>query len=694
MATASWLLDCFRNMIELCLTHGINLVKSPALLLASDATTIHRIPKSIKTVYRWLGLEPSLIEMNCCQSCFALYPLQRTPTTCTHLVSRIPGGPPDSADPDIEISTSIPEYTPDDSEFAEKTCGQPLLKISRGQKVPVRKFAFQSLAEWIARLLSRPDVELWLDESLEESCKAYNPQDKISDIHQSRVWKKFCGPDGKQFTATSGHLIFGLFIDAINPYGNKTSGKHASITFIVMVCLTLPVRIRNRPENVFIVGIAPGPREPSLEQTNWILRPIVTELQILWNPGLLLSQTHLYKEGRLVKVALLPVIADIPALRRSLGFPSATATNFCSICHLTKPNINIVDPNEWEPRTCAQHKSWALQARDSKTVKERKLIFQTHGVRYSVLIELEYWNIIDYHVIDAMHNLLLGLLSWHVRRLWAMKDVKNEEDELPPISKVELLDLYLERSQPTPKKQHETTPEEDDDEGVESVQGIAFGEYSSSNDEDYDPLGDVGWNGPWNAPPLDEIIFDEKMLRRINALLPRIHIPTWIKRAIRVLGKASFGKLKADEWRNLFALQLPLILIPMWFGQDNVKSSLLKNFIHLGSLVNLALKREINSDQIDRYKHHIQKYLEGSLQLFQHCKLAPNHHIAIHLAGRLEEFGPVRAEWSFPFERLMGSILKGSHNNHIGKLSLWKFCQHINGLICLYTPVILTLRCS
>ncbi|KAH9818308.1 hypothetical protein DFH28DRAFT_888639 [Melampsora americana] len=168
------------------------------------------------------------------------------------------------------------------------------------------------------------------------------------------------------------------------------------------------------------------------------------------------------------------------------------------------------------------------------------------------------------------------------------------------------------------------------------------------------------------------------MLKIINASLLRIHIPTWIKRAIRVLGKASFGKLKADEWRNLFSLQLPLVLIPLWFGEDNVKTSLLKNFLHLVSLLNLALKREITSKHIERYSYHIQKYLEGSLQLFKHCHLAPNHHIAVHLAKRLMEFGSVRAWWSFPFERMMGKILQGSHNNHIGELEitfLKSFCR-------------------
>lgn len=195
---------------------------------------------------------------------------------------------------------------------------------------------------------------------------------------------------------------------------------------------------------------------------------------------------------------------------------------------------------------------------------------------------------------------------------------------------------------------------------------LSFTENKGSSDNDFNPLGE-GWNGRWEPLPVDQIVFDSAMLSDINSLLPQIHIPSWIKRAIPVLGKASFGKLKADEWRNLFTIQLPLILIPIWYGNDHVQTSLLKNFSHLVSLVNLALKRVMTSDIISKYRYHIQKYLESSILLFDHCQPTCNHHMAVHLADCLEKFGPVRSWWAFPYERLMGSILKSCHNNHLGE---------------------------
>lgn len=166
-------------------------------------------------------------------------------------------------------------------------------------------------------------------------------------------------------------------------------------------------------------------------------------------------------------------------------------------------------------------------------------------------------------------------------------------------------------------------------------------------------------------PPAEKIILDKEMLEHINALLPRIHVPTWIKQPIWVLGKASHGKLKADEWRTLFTIQLVLILVPSW-SLGPQERSLLQNFGHLVSLVNLALKRSLTSQRIYSYEDHLLRYLEGTRELFEHLSLRPNHHMAFHLGECMMKYGPVREWWCFTFERMMGRVLKASHNNRLG----------------------------
>lgn len=653
--TANWLLGVLQGFITLVKTYGTGCLTeatNPPTFL--DQLIFDEMPRDIRTVFSNFQLEPDLIIFNSCPTCFAMYHINHTPKTCTHQVNEVPGLFQPHEHPEEATTSDQPEAT----------CSTPLFKDSRDTTVPARQYGVQNLHTWVSRLVSRQNIEEALDESLEESRSPFKSEDDVNDIHQSYEWKRFRNKDGTQFTAHSGNLTFGMFIDGINPFGNKTSGHKATITFIVLVCLTLPIRMRYLPENLFLAGIAPGPKEPSLEQSNHILSPVVTQLQALWDEGIFLNQTPSHPNGRQIRAALLVLIADLPALRGSLGFASHNATNFCSFCFLTIQEIDNLDPDSWRRRTSSHHQKLAFACRDAVDPKKREAIFKKFGVRYSVLNELSYWKLIDCQVVDSMHNLLLGLLQRHCREFWSMTDQEDSEP-LPPAAKAEEVRGLLKDLARTARELFIPQPQDIGNQQEDQFQNMEFGTNTSSNDADYELHG---WEGEWVEPgDPEEIVFDQAMLKKINGLLPRIHVPTWINRPIRSLGNKSFGKLKADEWRNLFTIQLPLLLTPIWSNGDQREESLLKNLAHLASLVNLGLKRTMTRERIRRYQHHLKQYLEGVLILFPHSNLVTNHHMAFHLAECLERFGPVRAWWSFPFERLMGRILKTGHNNHLGK---------------------------
>ncbi|POW21863.1 hypothetical protein PSHT_01968 [Puccinia striiformis] len=100
----------------------------------------------------------------------------------------------------------------------------------------------------------------------------------------------------------------------------------------------------------------------------------------------------------------------------------------CSYCLLKKQDIKNTDRSSWPMRKLEDHQYWAKQSRDAPDAKSQAKILLDHGVRYSVLLELSYWNILEYHVVDSMHNLLLGLLKWHTQRFWLMSDVDDEPE--------------------------------------------------------------------------------------------------------------------------------------------------------------------------------------------------------------------------------------------------------------------------
>ncbi|WAR63261.1 hypothetical protein PtB15_18B343 [Puccinia triticina] len=522
--SSSWLLRKQRQLIELTLRLGLNSSSAPRPLTATENAALNKLPVDIHTVIKWLKLDPIIVCLNCCSRCFATYPPDRTPRNCFHqedIIDKEVDGDPLSI-PDIpeipeerETAKRIPQQsqapkeTPISSKFggepllqpgtnvpietpiSSKFCGEPLLQP--GTNVLIRKFAFQRLNDWLGRLFSRPGIENALDQSLSTS-PADPSHEMITDIHDSAIWHEFKGPDGSPFTATSGNLVFGLFIDGINPYGSKQGGKHVSITFVVLVCLTLPYSLRFLPENVFLVGIAPGPKEPSLTQTNWILNPLVQQLKSLWTNGLFLSSTPLHPKGRQIFAALLPVFADLPALRRAIGFAGHASAEFmCSFCNILKENIRNLA--EWSPRTSKNHIKWAHASRDAHTAKDRAAIFAEHGVQYSVLTELSYWRPIEYQALDSMHNLLLGLLKWHCIRFWAISNkLDNEEDhplaiipvaEMLQVSAAAVSDTPIEHADASLKLPEEELTAEEAPFELRSEQGLKVDLRLPANEDEY-----------------------------------------------------------------------------------------------------------------------------------------------------------------------------------------------------------------
>jgi hypothetical protein len=191
----------------------------------------------------------------------------------------------------------------------------------------------------------------------------------------------------------------------------------------------------------------------------------------------------------------------------------------------------------------------------------------------------------------------LGLFKWHCLRFWAISNQLDNEDDQPAavVSKDEMrqVDLREMSARVVSGPQAELPPEDLAIDDTPFIQ-VEYGSSASPDDHDWAAPDSNGWDGIWIAGE-ESCIFDSGMLEQINSLLPRIRYPSWIKRAIPVLGKASYGKLKADEWRNLFLMQLPLVLVKLWGGADRVQSSLLQNFGHLVAAVDLALRRNMNS---------------------------------------------------------------------------------------------------
>ena len=123
--------------------------------------------------------------------------------------------------------------------------------------------------------------------------------------------------------------------------------------------------------------------------------------------------------------------------------------------------------------------------------------------------------------------------------------------------------------------------------------------------------------------------------------------------------------IKADEWRSLITVYLPIALISLWemgTGNSNLKL-ILDHTMDLVSAVHLACAWTMSSERAKEYHLSIASYVGNLKCIYLTFDLWPNHHASFHIYTYLILFGPIHSWWSFPFECLIG-ILQRLPNNH------------------------------
>jgi len=107
------------------------------------------------------------------------------------------------------------------------------------------------------------------------------PEKILSDIYDGNIWKEFLNYKGTPFLSNPYNLGLMLNCDWFQLFDHSTY----SVGILYLVILNLPRSIRFKPENIWIVGIIPGPAEPDYSELNSYLRPLVKELNYLWTDG-------------------------------------------------------------------------------------------------------------------------------------------------------------------------------------------------------------------------------------------------------------------------------------------------------------------------------------------------------------------------------------------------------------------------
>ena len=136
------------------------------------------------------------------------------------------------------------------------------------------------------------------------------------------------------------------------------------------------------------------------------------------------------------------------------------------------------------------------------------------------------------------------------------------------------------------------------------------------------------------------------------------------------------GTLKADKWRTLGTIYLPIALIS-WWGEGTPHASaeeaahflqVLKHTMCLISVVIIASKHFVSPLHSSGYLKQMSRYLSNLQTIHPSANFCPYHHLSLHLPYFFHLFGPSRCFWTYPFERLIGRIQRLLSNHKIGML--------------------------
>lgn len=276
-----------------------------------------------------------------------------------------------------------------------KRCEEELLcpKHIQGNVVflPIKTFVYFDLKDWMGSLLSDSDVETKMDAAWTQITEPRR-SGTMRDIFHGEMLRDFKGHDRKHFGSEEdeGRYVFSLGVDFFNPLSNKQAGKKVSVGIISLICLNLPPDLRYKSEHMCLVGIIPGPHEPPLTTLNHYLTPLVDDFLDFWDPGVRFSRTGGHNHGRLVRCAVVCVVCDLPAARKTSGFGPSSHSHFCAVCHCTRQSqgYNDVNYHAWRKRTKEECLASAKAFDNAQTKSEQDAAFASSGVKWSELLRL------------------------------------------------------------------------------------------------------------------------------------------------------------------------------------------------------------------------------------------------------------------------------------------------------------------
>ncbi|XP_077866348.1 uncharacterized protein LOC144354095 [Saccoglossus kowalevskii] len=415
----------FHNLSDVCMAMLLGFLKTFFVLLANVFPCLGALstllPGSLHKLRKHIGSnQDKFTKFVACRKCHAIYEFDK----CYKSVGN----------QNVSATCTFIEFPGHRQKKQRQPCGELLLKEvelqgKRKRLYPFKVYGYQSVKTRLTNLLQ---VDGFAKKC--EQWRKRKPGDGIlADVYDGRIWKEYQHVNGEPFLAAPKNYAFQLNLDWFTPF------KHVpySVGALYMVVLNLPRAERYKKENAILVGLLPGPREPSLNVNSYIT-PLVEELNTLWTDGLTCDYTESGKTyNDTFHAALLSVVSDVPATRKLCGFVGHMARKGCSKCEkefLTGAFGEKINFGGFEPvnhRHNLRHRHQAEQVSNATTKAQRDRLSTKYGSRYTALLKLQYFDCVRFHVVDPLHNLFLGTGKYIMKNVWLNK-------EKPKISKDQL----------------------------------------------------------------------------------------------------------------------------------------------------------------------------------------------------------------------------------------------------------------
>ncbi len=291
-------------------------------------------------------------------------------------------------------------------------CGTTLLKevtTKNGatRPYPHKIYCYQSIVQTLEQFVRRTgfvqQCELWRNRDIRTAYQV------MCDVFEGRVWRDFQEVDGLSFLGSPRNYALMLNVDWLQPFDHTPY----SVGVLYLVLMNLPRSERFKRQNIFLVGIIPGPSEPKLN-INSFLAPLVDELISLWEVGITLRHPGSPVIAERFRAALLSVACDMPASKKVCGFTAHNSKRGCNKCRKEFVTGGIGEGTDYSgfdacrSRNIVDHRKHVEEILAQTTQELQNAKVSLYGARYSELLRLSYFDCIRFTIVDPMHNLFLG----------------------------------------------------------------------------------------------------------------------------------------------------------------------------------------------------------------------------------------------------------------------------------------------